>query len=116
MRLEYLNGSIVPYDLSFDELVNMLHSSTMKDFCLACEALSEIKSQEAYKVLKQYLYDKDPYLGGALKGGLYMGTDGKTLCYADSIVAANGYTGNITLSGITFSFAGGILTSAWYSG
>ena len=61
MRLEYLNGSIVPYDLSFDELVNMLHSSTMKDFCLACEALSEIKSQEAYKVLKQYLYDKDKY-------------------------------------------------------
>lgn len=61
MRLEYLNGSLVPYDLSFDELVNMLHSPTMKDFCLACEALSEIKNQEAYKELKQYLYDKDKY-------------------------------------------------------
>lgn len=61
MRYESVNGSYVPYDLPFDNIKDMLKSPIMKEFCLACEALSENKSKEAYEALKPYMFDKDKY-------------------------------------------------------
>lgn len=61
MRYESVNGSVVPYDLPFEKLKEMLYSPIMKSFCLACEALSENTSEEAYKALKPFIFDKDKY-------------------------------------------------------
>ena len=41
MRKEILSGAPIPYDLPTAELVKMLSSRDMKEFSLACEALSE---------------------------------------------------------------------------
>ena len=40
MKKEILNGTRIPYELSVEELSKMLSSPIMKDFSLACEALS----------------------------------------------------------------------------
>ena len=40
MKKEMLNGTRIPYELSVEELSKMLSSPIMKDFSLACEALS----------------------------------------------------------------------------
>ena len=56
-----LNGIPIPYDLSINQLRQMMESPTMKDFALACEVLSCHKSHEAYEIMKGYINDKDKY-------------------------------------------------------
>ncbi len=61
MKIEILYGTRVPYELSVEELSKMLSSPVMKDFSLACEALSYKNDNAAYEVMKSYLNDKDKY-------------------------------------------------------
>ena len=61
MKKEILNGTPIPYDLSVDTLKEMISSPMMKDFALACEALSYKNEPEAYQIMKSYLHDKDKY-------------------------------------------------------
>lgn len=61
MRKEILNGTPIPYDLPIEELKAMLSSSVMKDFSLACEALSYKNDPEAYRIMKSHTNDKDKY-------------------------------------------------------
>ena len=56
-----LNGKSVPYDLPYEELVKMLSSDNMTDFCIACEALSEYNTEEACEKMGEYLFCKDKY-------------------------------------------------------
>ena len=48
MKKEILNGTPIPYELSIEELEKMLSSPIMKDFSLACEALSYKNDPKAY--------------------------------------------------------------------
>lgn len=52
MKKEMLNGDMIPYDLSVGELEVMMTSAVMKDFTLACEALSYKNDNEAYRMMK----------------------------------------------------------------
>ena len=61
MRKGMLNGTLIPYDLPIDELKKLISSSVMKDFSLACEALSYSEDPEAYQIMKSYINDKDKY-------------------------------------------------------
>ena len=61
MKKETLNGTIIPYELSVEELSKMLTSPIMKDFSLACEALSYKNDAAAYEAMKSYINDKDKY-------------------------------------------------------
>ena len=61
MKKEILNGTRIPYELSVEELSKMLSSPIMKDFSLACEALSYKNDVAAYEVMKSYITDKDKY-------------------------------------------------------
>ena len=57
----FVNGTHIPYELSVEELSKMLSSPVMKDFSLACEALSYKNDVAAYKAMKSYINDKDKY-------------------------------------------------------
>lgn len=59
MRL--LNSQVVPENLSLSELSEMLESSNMQTVALACEALKNAATFEAYDLLKQHLDTKDRY-------------------------------------------------------
>ncbi|MBR6768023.1 MAG: hypothetical protein IKM34_00870 [Clostridia bacterium] len=61
MKKEILNGTRIPYELSVEELSKMLSSPIMKDFSLACEALSYKNDAAAYETMKSYINDKDKY-------------------------------------------------------
>ena len=61
MKKEILNGAVIPYDLPVDQLKEMMASSVMKDFSLACEALSYKNDSEAYRIMKSYVRDQDKY-------------------------------------------------------
>ena len=61
MKKEILNGTPIPYELETKELTVMLSSPDMKQFSLACEALSHKDEIEAYDALKAHLNDKDKY-------------------------------------------------------
>ena len=61
MKKEILNGTRIPYELSVEELCKMLSSPVMKDFSLACEALSYKSDDAAYEAMKSYVNDKDKY-------------------------------------------------------
>ena len=61
MKKEILNGTRIPYELSVEELSKMLSSPNMKDFSLACEALSYKNDVAAYEAMKSYINDKDKY-------------------------------------------------------
>ena len=61
MKKEILNGTRIPYELSVEELSRMLSSPIMKDFSLACEALSCKNDVAAYEAMKPYINDKDKY-------------------------------------------------------
>lgn len=61
MKPKTVNGMPVPYDMPFEQLKTMLLSSDMQEFCLSCEALSELDNKEAYEALKPYLFHKDKY-------------------------------------------------------
>lgn len=61
MKKEILNGTRIPYELSIEELRKMLSSPDMKDFSLACEALSYKNDDAAYEAMKYCINDKDKY-------------------------------------------------------
>lgn len=61
MRKEILNGTPIPYDLPIEDLKEMMASSVMKDFSLACEALSYKNDPQAYEIMKSHINDKDKY-------------------------------------------------------
>ena len=61
MKKEIFNGTRIPYELSVEELSKMLSSPIMKDFSLACEALSYKNDPAAYQVMKSHINDKDKY-------------------------------------------------------
>ncbi len=61
MKKEMLNGDMIPYDLSVGELEVMMTSAVMKDFTLACEALSYKNDPEAYRIMRSYINDNDKY-------------------------------------------------------
>ena len=61
MKKEILNGTRIPYELSVEELSQMLSSPNMKDFSLACEALSYKNDVTAYEAMKSYINNKDKY-------------------------------------------------------
>lgn len=61
MKKEILNGTRIPYELSVEELGKMLSSPIMKDFSLACEALSYKNDVAAYEAMKPLINDKDKY-------------------------------------------------------
>ena len=61
MKKEILNGTPIPYDLPIEDLKAMMSSAVMKDFSLACEALSYKDDPEAYRIMKSYINDKDKY-------------------------------------------------------
>lgn len=61
MKKEILNGTPIPYDLPIEDLKVMMASSTMKNFSLACEALSYKNDPDAYEIMKSYINDKDKY-------------------------------------------------------
>ena len=61
MKKEILNGTRIPYELSVEELSKMLSSPIMKNFSLACEALSYKNDVTAYEAMKPFINDKDKY-------------------------------------------------------
>lgn len=61
MKKETLNGTRIPYERSIEELIEMLASPIMKDFSLACEALSYKEDHAAYEAMRSHVNDGDPY-------------------------------------------------------
>lgn len=61
MKKEILNGTRIPYELSVEELNKMLSSPIMKDFSLACEALSYKNDVAAYEAMKNHINNRDKY-------------------------------------------------------
>ena len=61
MKKEILNGVPIPYNRSVEALREMADSPDMKDFSLACEALSSKNQPDAYEVLKSHIHDGDKY-------------------------------------------------------
>ena len=59
--MKYINGNAVPDDCTIDQLQEMLDSSDIQTFVLACEALRNTKEAKAYQVLKTKLQEKDRY-------------------------------------------------------
>lgn len=59
--MKLINGQIVPKNLTFSELEEMMESSNMQTFALACEALRLANSQQAYEVLKKHITVSDRY-------------------------------------------------------
>lgn len=59
--MHYVNGQLVPDDLSISEAAVMLESNDMQSFAVACEVLTEKRTTEAYQILKRYLDTKDIY-------------------------------------------------------
>lgn len=59
--MKMINGQIVPENLTLSKLEEMMESSNMQTFAVACEALRLANTQEAYVLLKKYLYVSDRY-------------------------------------------------------
>lgn len=59
--MKMINGQIVPENLTLSELEEMMESSNMQTFAIACEALRLANTQEAYELLKKHLYVSDRY-------------------------------------------------------
>jgi len=59
--MKMINGQIVPESLTLSELEELMESSNMQTFAVACEALRLVNTQEAYELLKKYLYVSDQY-------------------------------------------------------
>ena len=59
--MKMINGQIVPENLTLSELEGMMESSNMQTFAVACEVLRLANTQEAYELLKKYLYVSDQY-------------------------------------------------------
>ena len=61
MKKAILNGTSIPYEATVDELKTMISSPVIKDFSLACEALSYKDDAVAYEMMKSYVNDRDKY-------------------------------------------------------
>lgn len=61
MKVDKINGVMVPYNKSIEELAIMLSCESMSDFVVACEALSYKTDENAFALLKKYINDKDKY-------------------------------------------------------
>lgn len=61
MRAEKINGIPVPYNLTIEELEEMLSTADMGGFVVACEALSYKTEKKAFELLKSYITHKDKY-------------------------------------------------------
>ena len=61
MKEELVNDTCTPCERSVEELSKMLSSPIMKDFSLACEALSYKNEVAAYEAMKPFINDKDKY-------------------------------------------------------
>lgn len=59
--MKMINGQIVPENLTLSKLEEMMESSNMQTFAVACEALRLANTQESYELLKKYLYVSDRY-------------------------------------------------------
>jgi hypothetical protein len=59
--MKLVNGNAVPDSYTIDQLREILDSSDMQTFALACEALQNTKEAKAYQVLKAKLQEKDRY-------------------------------------------------------
>lgn len=59
--MKMINGQIVPENLTLSELEEMMGSSDMQTFAVACEALRLANSQAAYELLKKYISVSDLY-------------------------------------------------------
>lgn len=59
--MKLVNGNAVPDSYTIDQLQEILDSSDMQTFALACEALQNTKEAKAYQVLKAKLQEKDRY-------------------------------------------------------
>ncbi len=59
--MKTVNGQIVPEGLSISKLEDMMDSSNMQTFAIACEALRLSQTQQAYDLLKKHLTATDPY-------------------------------------------------------
>jgi len=59
--MKYLNCQEVPENCTINDLRTMLESSDMQTFTIACEALRNTQTFEAYNLLKSKLQIKDKY-------------------------------------------------------
>lgn len=59
--MKTVNGQAVPEGLPLAELERMLESNRMQTFAVACEALRNAGTREAYALLKRHIDTKDPY-------------------------------------------------------
>ena len=61
MLTEKINGVVVPYNKSIEELRKMLCTGNMSEFVVACEALSYKSDKKAFELLKSYITHNDKY-------------------------------------------------------
>ncbi len=61
MRVKEVNGVVVPYNKSSEELEIILSNGNMSDFTVACEALSYKTDIKAFELLKKYATNKDKF-------------------------------------------------------
>lgn len=59
--MKMINGRNIPNTLSVMELEMMMRSADMEMFVMACEALRQLRTQDAYDVLKKYISCADLY-------------------------------------------------------
>ena len=59
--MKMINGQIVPENLTLSELEEMMESSNMQAFAVACEALRLVNTRQAYEILKKYIRVLDRY-------------------------------------------------------
>ena len=61
MKKSIFDGASATCDKTLSELREMMASSEMKDFTVACEELSYMDSDEAFEIMRPYLDHKDKY-------------------------------------------------------
>ncbi len=59
--MKLVNDQVVPENLPIKEFGKMMETSDMQIFALACEALRNNKTHEAYELLKRYIDSKDKF-------------------------------------------------------
>ena len=61
MKKSIFDGASATCDKTLSELCEMMASSEMKDFTVACDELSRMDSDEAFEIMRPYLDHKDKY-------------------------------------------------------
>lgn len=59
--MKIVNGRDIPNTYSLPELEMMMRSANMETFAMACEALRQLHTEDAYNVLKKYISCADLY-------------------------------------------------------